>query len=250
MSAGFTLWRREARAFFTSLTGYAMLAAWAMASGWGYVEALRQGEGGFTPLAVFWSQSQALWLPVLCAAATMRRFGAERSAGTLETLLTAPVRESDVVAAKYAAAMTVVGAGLLLSLTAPLLVLPWQAPALAHAGGVPLAPLVAGAAALLLQAALWTSLGLLFSLLCRQQALAAALTLLTAAVLPNMPAAASRFWPPLAVFAAAGFPPSRLAADMTTGLFSFAPLVCHLAATACVLFLTVRLLETRHFRTR
>lgn len=248
MSATRILWRRDVRASYASLTGYLMLAVWLAASGWSFTQAVRRGEGGFVPLAALWAQVQAAWLPLLCAAATMRSFAAERSAGTLETLLTAPVREREVVFAKYAAALSSVGVGLLLTLTAPLLVLPRLAPALA--GGVPFGPLAAGGLALLLQAALWTALGLLFSLVCRQQLLAAALTLLGAVALPNVLVTAGRFWSPLAAVSAAGFPSAGLAANMSVGLFELAPIISHAAATACLLFLSVRLLETRHFRTR
>jgi ABC-2 type transport system permease protein len=248
MSAVRILWRREVRATFGALTGHVMLAVWLAGSGWSFVLAVRNGEGGFLPLAVLWAQVQAVWLPLLCAAATMRSFAAERAAGTLETLLTAPVREREVVFAKYAAALTSVGTGLLLALVGPLLLLPHLAPALAD--GVSLVPLAAGCLALLLQAALWTAVGILFSLVCRQQVLAAALTLLAAAALPNVLASAGRFWPPLSALSAAGLPPPRLAADMASGFFALAPLVCHVAATACLLFLAIRLLETRHFRTR
>jgi hypothetical protein len=38
--------------------------------------------------------------------------------------------------------------------------------------------------------------------------------------------------------------------EMTAGLFSPTPIICHLAATACFLFLSVRLLESRRFCTR
>lgn len=248
MSATFILWRREVRATFSTLTGYAILAVWLVVSGWWFVLAVRRGEGGYAPLAVLWSQAQAVWLPVLCAASTMRRFAAERSAGTLETLLTAPVSEREVVSAKFAAALTGAGAGLLLALVGPLLVLPRLAPDLA--GGISLAPLAAGCLALLLQAALWTALGTLCALVCRQQVMAAALTLLIAGALSRLPLMAGRFWQPLTALSAAGLPPERLAGDMAAGFLALAPIVCHLAATACLLFLTVRLLETRHFRTR
>lgn len=248
MSATIILWQREVRTTFTRLTGYAMLAVWLLASGWSFVLSVRHGEGGFMSLAVLWTQTQTIWLPVLCAAATMRRFSSERTAGTLETLLTAPLREREVVVAKYAAALTMAGVGLLLSLIGPLLVLPHLAPALA--GGVPLTPLAVGSLALLLQAAFWTALGIFFALICRQQILAAALTLLMALALPDILTLNERLWRPLAVLSVAGLPPSRMSVDMAGGFFALAPMICHVAATAGLLFLAIRLLETRHFRTR
>ena len=59
-----------------------------------------------TLLHIFFQSAGLLLLivPII----TMRLFAEERKAGTLELLLTAPVRESQVVLAKYVAAMAVV----------------------------------------------------------------------------------------------------------------------------------------------
>lgn len=250
MSATYIIWRRETRSIFTSFAIYAKLSVWLMAFGWHYMQTLRYGEGDFTPLAIFWTQSMALWLPALCAAATMRRFAGESESGTLETLLTAPVNEVEIVSAKFWASMTVVVVGLLLSLIGPLIVLPRLAPALLNDSYSQLLPILAGTLALLLQATLWVAIGLWFSLFCQHAVLSAGLTLIVTLILPNIPAIAGRIWTPMTMFTAAGLPSIRMAGDMTSGLFATAPLICHLAALGCTLFLTVRLLESRYFKNR
>src|SRR3546814_7530969 len=52
----------------------------------------------------------AMQLVLLVPLITMRQFAEERRSGTLELLLTAPVREIDIVVAKFLACMTVLGA--------------------------------------------------------------------------------------------------------------------------------------------
>ena len=61
----------------------------------------------FATLIHIFFQSAGLLL-LLIPIITMRLFAEERKAGTLELLLTAPVRESQVVLAKYLASMAVV----------------------------------------------------------------------------------------------------------------------------------------------
>ena len=59
-----------------------------------------------TLVHIFFQSAGLLFL--LIPIITMRLFAEERKAGTLELLLTAPVRESQVVLAKYLASMAVV----------------------------------------------------------------------------------------------------------------------------------------------
>lgn len=61
------------------------------------------------PLQAFFGQESVLLLitlMLLCPALTMRSFAEERRSGTIETLLTAPVSPSAVVAGKYLAVLT------------------------------------------------------------------------------------------------------------------------------------------------
>jgi ABC-2 type transport system permease protein len=60
------------------------------------------------PVQAFFGESILFYLPLilLCPGMTMRLFAEERRAGTIETLLTAPVQTAGIVLGKFAAAFT------------------------------------------------------------------------------------------------------------------------------------------------
>jgi len=246
MTAAGVLFRREARAAFASVAFYVQTAAFLAASGWSLVEALRRGEGGFAQVPELWAGGVAFWLPFLAALATMRSFSAERASGTLETLLTAPIREAQVVRGKFQAALLVGLAGLALAVVAPAVALPRLSPLLA--GGVSAGALAAGCAVLAVQLALWTAVGIFFSLVWQQQAAAAACSLFACLVAPRALEAALGAWFPSVAIAAAGFSAAGWAAEAATGLMALAPLVCHGVMVWGFLFLTTLLLEARQIR--
>jgi ABC-2 type transport system permease protein len=96
---------------------------------------------------------------------TMRSFAEERRHGTLELLLTAPVRESHVVLAKYLAAMAVLGT--MIALTGAYAVV------LGMYGTPEWGPIYSGYLGLVLLASTLTALGLVASALTANQVVAA-----------------------------------------------------------------------------
>ena len=104
-----TLLRRELSAFFLSITGYIIIAAVTLLSGVAFVVLLTTlGNDPFTATVteMFYS-TFFFWLILLLASPviTMRLFALEKSSGTFETLMTTPVSDLQVVAAKFAAAV-------------------------------------------------------------------------------------------------------------------------------------------------
>ncbi len=99
------------------------------------------------------------WLPLLLifltAAVTMRAWAEERKLGTLEVLLTLPVRTRDLVLGKFLASVALVGLALLLTVPLPMMV--------AAMGPLDLGPVVGGYAGALLLGALYAALGLTVS---------------------------------------------------------------------------------------
>jgi ABC-2 type transport system permease protein len=106
-----------------------------------------------------------LLIPII----TMRLFAEERKAGTLELLLTAPVRESHVVLAKYLASMTVVLA--MIALTGAYGIV------LGMFGSPDWGPIYSGYFGLALLASTLASLGLTISALTSNQVVAAIVTI-------------------------------------------------------------------------
>jgi gliding motility-associated transport system permease protein len=109
MSIFLTLLRRELSVFFLSATGYVIIAAATFLIGLSFVNLIAAlgGESSPMPVTELFYQTFYFWLIVLLATPviTMRLFAMEKSSGTFETLMTAPVGDLQVVAAKFAAAL-------------------------------------------------------------------------------------------------------------------------------------------------
>lgn len=111
------LFRRELAAFFYSPIAYLVLFAVALMGGVMYLfflgvvfrsDPLGQSGPIQEPIVgQFWALTMgaAFTMPVLVAAITMRGFSEEKRSGTLEVLLTAPVKDWEVVLSKFAAAL-------------------------------------------------------------------------------------------------------------------------------------------------
>lgn len=146
--------RKEFRGFFASPAAYLFI-------------------GGFlaiTLFIVFWVESffardiadvgpMFKWMPVLmiflAGALTMRVWAEERRAGTLETLMTTPVRPVSLVLGKFLAVEALVALALLLTLPLPLTV--------AHLGNLDWGPVIGGYVATLCLAAAYVAVGLFVS---------------------------------------------------------------------------------------
>jgi ABC-2 type transport system permease protein len=107
-----TLIRREFTAYFLSPIAYVALTVFLLGTGYlfGFVALDLLTKKG--PVGIEYPMQEMLgderfWLVFLLIPAllTMRLFAEERSSGTLELLLTAPIRDWQVVAAKFIAAM-------------------------------------------------------------------------------------------------------------------------------------------------
>ena len=109
MKIFWTLLRRELAAFFFSLSGYVIIAASAFLIGESFAQ-LIDGLGTDPwpmPVTQMFFSSLYFWMIVLLVAPviTMRLFALEKASGTFETLMTTPVGDFQVVAAKFTAAI-------------------------------------------------------------------------------------------------------------------------------------------------
>jgi ABC-2 type transport system permease protein len=241
------LWRRELLAYALSPTAYLVAVLFLAVTGAGFwilVAALAAGPGsaaGATEL-LGW-----VFLLTLLAAApllTMRLFAEERRSGTFETLMTAPVREVEVVLAKYAGAVAFFAAMLAPTLAyGPLLRAMSAVPPPADPAA--LAGVYAGA---LLVGAFFLALGLLASALTRSQigagllAFAAILLFLLGGLLPYV------WHTETADRLGAWLSPVAHIADLSRGVFDTRPLVFYAVNIAWILFATTRALESRRWR--
>jgi ABC-2 type transport system permease protein len=101
------LLRKELAALFLSPVAWILIGVFLGLMGYSFTLTLFNNK--YATLVHIFFQAAGLLL-LLVPVITMRSFAEERKSGTLELLLTAPVRESQVVLAKYLATMAVLAA--------------------------------------------------------------------------------------------------------------------------------------------
>jgi ABC-2 type transport system permease protein len=107
MKAFGAMLRKELSSFFVGPIAYVTMIVVLFVTGMGF--GMQVSLTGTAPvqldLLIFWLPT--LWLMVLIVSTvlTMRLFAEEKRSGTLETLMTAPVNEAEVVLAKYVSAL-------------------------------------------------------------------------------------------------------------------------------------------------
>src|SRR5664279_465421 len=107
MRAYWTLVRRELASFLLSLTGYIIIAAALFLMGYSFVVILDKLQQKTLSVPVTELFTDTFWLILLLTTPviTMRLFAQEKFSGTFETLMTTPVSDLQVVAAKFTAAL-------------------------------------------------------------------------------------------------------------------------------------------------
>lgn len=166
MTALLALAAKETRALFVSPIAYAVIAVFLVLTGYTFAVTLFVTKQA--TLAHIFFQS-AVQLILLVPLVTMRQFAEERRGGTLELLLTAPVREGGIVLAKFAASMAVLLAMLALTLVYALI--------LATFGNPDWGPIYSGYLGLAMLAGALVSIGLAVSALTTNQIVAAVVSL-------------------------------------------------------------------------
>ena len=242
------LWQREMAASFRTSIAYVVGVFFLLLTGftvWALAVRLASEAADGTMAGLLFG-APWFWPALLLVAPllTMRLFAEERRTGTLETLLTAPVTETEVVLAKFAGAYA----------TFLLLWAPTLAYALiVEACGVKLealdwGPVATGYLGTALVGAYFLAMGLLCSLLTRHQIVAAMaclsiLGLLLAAGLlalqsPDVHIRLVSRW----------ISSSQHMEDFAAGVIDTRAVFGYLSATVLLLFISIRLLEARRLR--
>lgn len=166
------VWRREMRSYFASPAAYIVLAVFLLITGWFFTlnlfkENLAHMRSIFDILPFL--------LVVFAPAISMRLISEERKSGTLELLVTMPVRDFDVILGKWLAALTLFVVALILTGFYPFTIFVLGDP---QAGII-----VAGYIGLLLLGASYLAVGLLGSALTENQIIAFILSFALSALL-------------------------------------------------------------------
>lgn len=250
MGVFLTLVRRELGMTFKSPAGFIVVAVVLGLCGFTLVDMLEKlsGQEVDLPFVQLWYRTGYFWLILLMVspAMTMRSFAAERSSGTYEALMTAPVSDAQVVWAKFGGAM------LFYLLTwAPLLAV---FAALRRITGEEafLDPVQTAGAflGLTLIGSLYMAMGVFASSLTRNQLVAAMISFLlgmglwVASILPSTENAVDGRWAAVAEHISV----VRHLEDFAAGILDSRPLVLYPTATLFFLFLTTRVVESRRWR--
>jgi ABC-2 type transport system permease protein len=179
----FTIWRKELRSYFVSPVAYILLAMFAVIFGFFFWNILNyfvftgmesQMRGEMMPMNVNEQVIRPLlsnvgviglfFIPMI----TMRLFAEEKRSGTIELLVTSPIRDGEIILGKWLAALTLYAG--LLALTALNFVF------LFRYGNPDWKPLAIGYLGLLLQAGALLAIGMFISTLTKNQIIAGAVT--------------------------------------------------------------------------
>jgi ABC-2 type transport system permease protein len=248
-----TLLRRELGAYFLGPMAFLILLAFqviAWLNFWELVDTLSRPQqslsGRFDPMNMYISGSTPFWIALLVAipALTMRLIAEERRAGTIETLLTVPVTETEVVVSKWLA-----GVVMYLVLLLPFVI---YLPFLYYQGRFKfdVGPVVALMIGLTTIGMMFVSIGLFFSALTRNQIIAAIWTFVALFMLVlltmlgySYAVAQQASWAEAARFLAVLYQVQSFG----TGQLDLRYLALHLSVCLFMLFLTVKVLESRRY---
>lgn len=231
------IYKRELKAYMTSVIGYAFIALFLAVSGAIFVyttmySMTANSSSYFTLMMIFF----VVLLPLL----TMKSFSEERKQRTEQLLMTAPVSIFGMVMAKYLAALTIFSASMLAA------VLPFAI--LYRYAVVKTAVLLGNLIAILLVGAAILAIGVFVSALTENQLTAAVGTVglvLLFFVISLLNAVIPVYF---VRFILSGVSIFSRYQNFTQGVFDFAALFYYLSVAAVFLFLTMRIFDRRRYR--
>jgi len=231
-----TIARRELEAYFVSPIAYIVTAAFLVISG--YLFSLILIDLHQASLEILFANI-IVTLLFITPLLTMRLLADEQRMGTLEVLMTAPVRDWEVVVGKFLAALGLFGVMLLFTLYYPFLI--WR-----FGGSPDPGPIISGYLGLLLMAGAMLAIGTLTSTMTSNQMVAAVLCFGILLMLWLVDAA-SRVAPSLAGLLAELSLRERYL-DFARGAINLEDVVYYLSLVAGALFIATRVLESRRYR--
>lgn len=244
----FAIWKRELRSYLVSPIAYAVTVAWLIFSGlvfsmFAEFYASNPSSGGSdSPLSSFFGATLLFFLPLLVFVPilTMRLIAGEKSGGSYEALLTAPVSDWAITFGKYAAALVFYA-----MLWLPTLVYVWIT---SQYGDVDGGSVLASYFGVFVVGASFVAVGLLMSAISPNQIVAATLTFLALGML---------FVAGILQYNAQGTTRQLLSymsvlshmQSFSKGVVDSRALVFHSSIVAFSLFCTARVIEWRRIRT-
>jgi ABC-2 type transport system permease protein len=230
--------RRELSSYFFSPLAYVAMVLFLIAAGFSFWDDFQPGQpAGMRAIFEYMVWLLVFVVPVL----SMGLLSQEFATGTVETMMTAPVNDTEVVLGKFLGSFSFFA--VLLAPTLLYVVL------LKIYSRMELGPIFSGYVGLLLVGALFTAVGLFCSSLTRSQVVAAVSSagiLVVGTVLPYWAGAKANlgeFWR-----SAASQGVYSKYTDFSKGLLDLGSFAYFVAGTAVFLFLTVKVLEARRWK--
>lgn len=207
--------------------------------------ALNAAEGSSLAIQAVWASSVAPLLPFLAAFLGMDAWSDERKSGRIDFLLTAPVREMDLVIGKFLGVWLLCSLATMAFLFFSLAFLAFFAPKVLT--GISVSCFAPALLILLLQAALWSGVVVAASAFCRHPAVAAVLSFFVLVAIPRGGWAALLAWAPQGRTSFGEMPLDAQTVDFASGAISTGAVVSYLAGTLAVLFVAARLVTAYRF---
>lgn len=243
-----TLMARELKSYFQSPLAYVLTAVyWILLNFWG--TSPRALSASPKAVVVGLALSTGIIMLFVVPMITMRLLAGEKDSGTMETLVTDPVTDWDIVLGKYFAGLLCV-LGMMLPLAAYGLVFAWLARVQTADSPAPdWGPVLSTFIGLVCMAALYTAVGLFASAISRSQVISAvigAIFLLALWILGALRYTVEAY-PKLAEAVDMMSVSSQLE-TLTAGQLDTRALFYFLSLTALFLYLSVRVVESRKWR--
>ncbi len=230
---------KELKAYYTQPMAYVVAAVFIAITGFFFVDSL----SGPLPLANLYGYLReirwVLLVLVIGSVLTMRTIAEEQKLGTLELLLTSPVRDWEIVLGKYIATLLFFYSLLFLTLFYPLLLMIFASP--------DLGPMWTGYIGIALAGSAFLAIGILASSLTNNQIVAAVLTLgllfglwflyLAEGFIGGLPGNAFAYISPRSHYDA-----------LVRGILDTGSVVYFITVTIAALFVATRSLESRRWR--
>jgi len=161
MSNVMAIVRKELKGYFNSPIAYIFIIVFLTLSGWLFFRGFFLiGQADMRP---FFSLMPWIFL-FFIPSVSMRLWAEERKLGTVEILMTLPLKDWEAVLGKFLAGLTLIGIALLLSISIPI--------AVAYLGNPDTGPIVGGYVGTLLLGAAYLAIGLFASTLTENQIIA------------------------------------------------------------------------------
>jgi ABC-2 type transport system permease protein len=239
MTRAGTIARRELTSYFYSPIAYVAMAVFLVACGFTFWDDFQPGEIAGMRNLFNWM----VWLLVsIIPLLSMGLLAQEWSTGTIETLMTAPVGETDVVIGKFLGSF-----GFFLVMLAPTLL--YVAVLAAYANPrIDFGPIRSGYLGIILVGALFISIGLFFSSLTRSQivsAVATAAVLFAITIVPWWASGKMLSETSVKIIDQTVF---KRYTDFSRGIIDSGHVVFFVLTTAVFLFLTTKVLESRRWK--